>query len=126
MLGFAILRLGMDARIKAVYATTEMSARSAADAGIAQAVGLLNKKIESEIVWDETDIPSAETKALPNCNASYSFKIGGDSTDGYTVMSVGQANGKLKTITTELKLKGLYDYAIFAGICRLATEGCRW
>jgi hypothetical protein len=114
ILGLAILRLGMDARIKAAYATSEMSARSAADAGLSQAIGLLNKKIESEIVWDDSDLPSSEETLLPNCNASYSFTIDGDSDSGYTVKSVGEANGKVKTVSTALKLKGLYDYAIFA------------
>ena len=41
--GIALLRLGMNARINAVYATSGMSARAAADAGLIQAGALFRQ-----------------------------------------------------------------------------------
>jgi hypothetical protein len=114
ILGVSLLGLGLNARMDAVRDSAQMSACTGADSGIAQAIHLMNKKVESEVVWDETDIPSAENVDLPNCNSNYSFKIAGDPTAGYAVESVGRSGTHEKTIIADLELKGLHEYAIFA------------
>jgi hypothetical protein len=114
IVGASLLGLGINARMDAVRDSDQMSARAAADSGVAQAVHQMNNKIESEVVWDGSDIPSVEDIYLPNCNANYDFLITGDPSTGYKVESVGRSGSQEKTIVADLELKGLYEYAIFA------------
>lgn len=114
IIGVSLLGLGVNARMDAVRDAAQMSARNGADSGIAQAIHLMNEKIESEEVWDESNIPAAEDIDLPNCNSNYSFGISGDPVAGYSVKSVGHSGSYEKTIVADLELKGLYEYAIFA------------
>ena len=114
LIGTGLLGLGLNARMESVRATSQMSARTGADSGVAQAIHLMNKKVESEDVWDESKIPSAENINLPNCNSNYSFAISGNPTSGYAVKSIGRAGLCEKIIIADLELKGLYEYAIFA------------
>lgn len=114
LIGTGLLGLGLNARMESVRATSQMSARTGADSGVAQAIHLMNKKVESEDVWDESKIPSAENINLPNCNSNYSFAISGNPASGYAVKSIGRAGLYEKIIIADLELKGLYEYAIFA------------
>ena len=112
--GVALLKIGINARITSVYASSEMSARAAADAGLSHALTLMNQKIEDEYIWDADTLPACPDTPLPNCQATYSFQISGNVDDGYKVISTGKTNLTEKTVISTLKLKGLFDYAIFA------------
>jgi hypothetical protein len=112
--GLALLRVGHNAKMKAAQATSEISARAAADAGMIQALSAMNKKIESELIWDASELPSSSDIPLPNCQASYSYQIKGDVESGYNIISTGSTQLAKKNTTSKLKLKGLFDYAIFS------------
>ena len=114
IISISLMSLGFHARMRAVRTGEEMSAQVAADAGLLHALGLLNRKIAEEAEWDDTDIPSEPTIYLPNSNANYGFTIIGDTENGYVVESTGLTGIAQKTVTSNLKLRGLFDYAIFA------------
>lgn len=111
--GMALLRLGLNARMQAHRATSGMSARSAADAGLIQAVHSLNEKLQTLEEWDITTLATPSEVYLPNCHGTYQYKLIGDSDSGYQIVSVGRSNQIERTVYASLKLKGLFDYAIF-------------
>jgi hypothetical protein len=110
--GIALLRLGLNARMQATRTTAEMSARSAADAGLIQAIRLLNTKLDTQEEWDVESLTSPLVQ-LPNCRADYRFKLEGDVDEGYEIVSVGRSGNAERTVHSKLKLAGLFDYAIF-------------
>jgi hypothetical protein len=114
IISVAILKIGTNAKIKAVHAASEMSARAAADAGLTKALALMNQKITTEYIWNPDDLPTCPEILLPNCRATYSFDILGDVDGSYQVVSTGKTQLAQKTVSSTLKLKGLFDYAIFA------------
>lgn len=114
IISISMMSLGLHARMRALRNGEEMSARVAADAGLAHAVTLLNRKITEEELWDDTALPSEQTIYLPNSKANYGFTIIGDTENGYVVESTGLTGIAKKTVTSSLKLRGLFDYAVFA------------
>ena len=112
IVGISLMSLSSHARTRAVRTADELSARVAADAGLIRAISMMNKKLEQETVWDITDLPSIDEATLPGMNASYSFFVEeGDS--GYRVISTGQTLMNTKTVYADLRLGGLYEYAVF-------------
>ena len=114
IVGISLMSLGFHARMRALRTGEEMSARVAADAGLVYAVGLLNRKLSEEAEWDDAALPSEPTMYLPNSKANYSFIIIGDTENGYVVESTGSTGIAQKTVASSLKLRGLFEYAIFA------------
>ena len=112
IIGVAMLRIGTNAQIASVQAATEISARSAADAGLIQAIHLLNEKLEAHEEWDIGSLTSP-TVPLPNCRANYRFKLEGNPDSGYEIVSIGNSGNTEKIVYSKLKLAGLFDYAIF-------------
>ena len=110
--GMALLRLGLNARMQAHRATSEMSARSAADAGLIQAIHVLNAKLDAQEEWDIESLASPVIQ-LPNCRADYRFKLAGDTDTGYEIVSVGRSGNAERIVYSQLQLAGLFDYAIF-------------
>ena len=113
IIGISLMSLGLHARMRALRTGEEISARVAADAGLVHAVCLLNRKISEEVEWDDNNLPSEPTIYLPNCKANYGFLITGDTENGYVVESTGLTGIAQKTVTSKLKLRGLFEYAIF-------------
>ena len=112
--GVALLKIGTSAQITSAYAASEMSARAAADAGLSHAMTLMNQKLQEEYIWDQDTLPTCSETPLPNCQAAYSFEILGDVSAGYEIVSTGTTNLAEKVVSTTLKLKSPFDYAIFA------------
>jgi hypothetical protein len=114
LVGVSLMGLGVNARLSAVRTTTQMSARMAADSGIIQAIHLMNEKLASGSITKGTELPSAPATYLPDSTANYTYTVTGDQESGYNIVSVGHSGQMQRTIKTGLKLKGLFDYAIFA------------
>jgi len=109
LIGLALLRLGLSARIQSIRTTDTISARCAADAGIIQAMRLMNKKIAEETTWNNDNLPTMTNVPLPYADASYSFKIGGYPGSGFLITSQGQAGAAAqKTIYRRLGVKSLW------------------
>jgi len=110
-MGTGLLRLGLSCRIFAIRTTSDIMARCAADAGLTMALFRMNEK-KQQVLWDGSTLPQAIDEKLPNCDATYSYTVTGDLTNGYSVTSVGRANQAERTVYATLRLKGLFEYAI--------------
>ena len=113
IMGQGLLSLGLNRRIFATQNSSGVVARCAADAGLTKAVLEMNEKLIAE-TWNDSSLPQATNQTLPGCNATFSFQVTGNSSSGYTVTSTGNSNRAQRSVTATLRLKGIFDYAIFA------------
>jgi hypothetical protein len=111
IIGTNLLLLGTHSRITSIDQLQDMSARSAADAGLERAVQEINNAVISK-TWSAGTLPSASQVLLPYSNAVYSVTSTYDGTDGYQIVSVGTDRNRTRTVRTALRLKGLFDNAI--------------
>jgi hypothetical protein len=72
----------------------------------------MNEKKQQVGLWDGSTLPQAIDEKLPNCDATYSYTVTGDLTNGYAVKSIGRAGQAVRTVYATLGLKGLFEYAI--------------
>jgi hypothetical protein len=111
--GFGMLRLGMEKRMRAVRTTAEISARAAADAGVTKAIFEMNKNLD--LGWDFNNMVSPATNVFPNANASYTYTITEIANDAeYEIASVGQSGLASETVSANVVVQGIFDYAIYA------------
>ncbi|MHC4154822.1 MAG: DUF7305 domain-containing protein [Planctomycetota bacterium] len=108
IIGLVLIRLGGDARVRAARTVADMRARAAADAGLTQAIRLMNKKLVDELVWDNSVLPSAKDETLPNGNASFSYTTEGDQHIGFLVISTGQSAFASRTVYTRLSIESMW------------------
>ncbi len=121
IMGIGLLNLGMQSRNMAVRTSTGIIARSSADAGVTQALYMLNRRLKTNS-WGDSVMPHAENVQLPFCNSSFSYKTDkyavrmadGDYEDLYFIESVGKSGLSQKKVGCTLELQGLFEYAIFA------------
>jgi hypothetical protein len=111
--GFGILRLGMEKRMRAVRTTAEISARAAADAGLTKAAFELNKNLE--VGWDFYNIVSPVTEVFSSANADYTYTIEEITNDAeYRITSTGHSGLTSETVTANAVVQGTFNYAAFA------------
>lgn len=108
LLGLAMVRLGSNARLNAIHTTNAIIARTAADAGITQAVSMMNLKLAAEGAWDNTTLPGITDETLPGANAKFSFSIQGEPKPGFMVTSVGNSGFAQRVIHSSLKVESLW------------------
>lgn len=116
IVGMGLLELGAHSRIFAAQRANEISARCAADAGLAKALFEMNEKIKAK-PWTDSGLPNALNEMLPNSDAIYSYTTTTSIVDGnnvYTVESIGKSGNATKQVTCTLDVEGLFEYAIFA------------
>ena len=114
VMGLSLQRLGSGARMQAVWATTQITATAAADAGFTNAMYEMNKNLDVK-PWNFSDITSPMGEVLPNTNANYTYtveKIVKDSE--YKITSIGRSGRAAKTVSATVKVQGGFDYPIFA------------
>jgi len=90
----------------------EIASRTAADAGLTRAVLEMNRKLKIK-PWDK-DLPFAINECLPYCAATYNYTVAGNSESGYTIDSLGQAGVFTRRLNASLRLKNIFEYAIYA------------
>jgi len=114
LVGLGLLRIGLEARMMAARTTAEMSARTAADAGLTKAVFEMNKNLNVR-PWNFSNLISPTGNALPGTNASYAYKIEGITKDAeYKITSIGQSGRAAKTVSATLVIQGAFNYAVFS------------
>ena len=111
-MGSGLLSLGLNSRIFSLRTTSDIVARCAADAGLTMALFRMNEKKQQAGLWDGSTLPQAIEEKLPNCDATYSYTVTGNLTNGYSVKSIGRANQAERTVYATLGLEGLFEYAI--------------
>ncbi len=110
--GVGLLSLGRSSRIFSIRNASDISARCAVDAGLTKALFQMNKKLEADS-WDGSTLPQATDEVLPNSDATYSYTVTGDITNGYTIESTGKSNQAERKINTALQLQGPFESAVF-------------
>ncbi len=105
----------LDVRIRTWTARTisEIASRTAADAGLVKVVAEMNEKLKAK-PWADSNLPQVTDECLPNCDATFSYSIVGDANEGYTASSVGRTGLFERKVNAVLKLKSLFDNAIYA------------
>jgi hypothetical protein len=111
VIGIGLLSLGMHGRLFAVKTASDISARCAADAGLTKALFEMNEKLKVT-PWDNTTLPQATDEVLPNSDATLSYTITGDITNGYTIVCTGKSGLVEKTINAILQLQGPFEPTI--------------
>ena len=111
-MGGGLLSLGFQSRSYAVRITNEIGARCAADAGLTKAIFEMNEKLKVK-PWNYDVLPYTTNELLLNCDATFSYKVGVGDGD-YYVESIGHLAQTDETVSAALRLKGPFEYAIFA------------
>ena len=114
IVGFGMLKLGLDTRTMAVRTTTQISARAAADAGLTKATFEMNKNLSVK-PWGFDNMASSGNRVLLGTNASYTYKIEEINNDSeYRITSIGRSGSAAKTVSAILVVQGTFCYPIFA------------
>jgi hypothetical protein len=111
VMGAGLLDVGLRSRIIAVRTAQGIAARSAADAGLTKAIHIANESLRTK-AWSDSSPPYATNERLPNCDATFSYKVGAHSMSSSVVQSVGQCGPVTKSVSAALRLKGLFEDAI--------------
>jgi len=111
IIGTGLLALGTQSRITSINQVQDITARSAADAGMERAIQEINNAVISKS-WSGSLEPIAAQVALPNSEAEYSVKTVYDAADGYRIVSVGTDRNRTRTLEATLRLRGLFENAI--------------
>jgi len=93
--GTGLLSLGVGTYRRAVYASQETAARSAAEAGAAKALFAMKS-------YSGGALPSATNESVPECSGTFSYTVTAGTPDGYAVDVTGQAGNVTKTIHARL------------------------
>ena len=116
IVGVGVLSVGMHSRMRGVRTSSEIAARSAADAGLAKALFTLNKQLELK-TWSDTSLPYVTNERIPNSDLSFSYNVAktktADGNDLYTLACAGKSGRSQKTVNATLELKGIFEYAIY-------------
>ena len=115
VMGGGLLSLGFGSRVFALRDAQQIQARSAADAGLTKALFEVNKILQTNS-WNNPSMPRATDEILPNCAATYSYKIVANSLKTknaeHYVTSIGKSGQIVKTVYVTIALKGLFDSSI--------------
>jgi hypothetical protein len=111
-IGVGLLSLGLNSRIFAVRTTSDIVARSAADAGLAKALFEMNEKLKVK-PWDGDALPGATNVNLTNCDAVFSYAVTGGAGGNYTIQATGNSAQAQREVSCNLQLRGPFEAAIF-------------
>jgi len=115
MMGTGLLSLGMQGQFTAIRAGTELKAMTAADAGLTQALFMMNQLIKDR-TWNDFHLISVQERELPNADAAFSYEIGPESTgvlkSQHFITSMGTSGHSRKTVQANIGLKWLFESAI--------------
>jgi len=114
VMGLSLQRLGSSTRMQAAWATSQITATAAADAGFTKAIYEMNKNLNVK-PWNFSNVTDAVDVALTNANADYTYTIEEIVEDSeYRITSIGQSAWAAKTVSAAVKVQGGFDYPIFA------------
>lgn len=111
-MGVGLLGLGMKGRIYSIRTASDIAARCAADAGLTMALYQMNEKLKIK-PWNDSSLPEAANQSLPYCDAVFSYTVTGNSSDGYTIESIGASGNAERKIVCVLKPQGPFEFAVF-------------
>jgi hypothetical protein len=108
ILAMAMIQLGYHARMLAVRSVQGISARCAADAGLAEALYRMQCKLLRETGWDSDTLGRTDTAALAG-NAQYTWNILGSDPYAYEIRSTGTLALSTKTVHAAIEVGSYWD-----------------
>ncbi len=116
IIGAGLLGVGSHSRMMGVRNSSQIAARSAADAGLTKALFTMNQQLADK-TWNDSSLPSALHERIPNTDLSFSYNVAktttADGNDLYKLSCVGKGGRFQKTVNATLELKGIFEYAIY-------------
>jgi choice-of-anchor A domain-containing protein len=116
IIGVGVLSVGTHSRMLGVRTSSEIAARSAADAGLTKALFTMNQQLADK-TWKDNQLPSVTNERVPNTDLSFSYNVAktttADGNDLYTIACVGKGGRYQKTVNCVLEMKGIFEYAIY-------------
>jgi hypothetical protein len=116
IIGAGLLGVGSHSRMMGVRNSSQIAARSAADAGLTKALFTLNKQLEKK-TWNENNLPHVTSERIPNTDLSFSYNVVkdtlADGNDLYTLSCAGKSGRFQKRVNCTIELKGIFEYAIY-------------
>jgi len=110
ILGMSMIQLGFHSRVMAVRNVESIKARAAADAGMVEAIFLMQKKLIDEPIWDNSTLPAAtDVAANPDdtgCTFSYTVDPNGS---GWDVTSTGTCSNQSRTMHARLSVGSYWE-----------------
>jgi hypothetical protein len=113
-IGTGLLSLGLYSRMTTARTSHEIGARCAADAGLTNAVYVMNQKLIAGN-WSDSTVPSVADATLTSCDATFSYKVVAKSITSnrdFDVACIGRSGRITRQINATAKLKGLFESAI--------------
>lgn len=107
--GTGMMAVSQQSQVRSVRFSQDLSARTAADAGLAKAVHEMNQLLESDSLAT-AQLPYEENMTLINSSATYSYTITGDPANGYTILSTGRVQSVQKTVRAVLVIRRQSPY----------------
>jgi hypothetical protein len=113
IIGIALLTLGFNRRLFSIRANQQIAARGAADYGLTKAVHEMNLRLPTVTAPypAESSVQVPGSNAGSNATSTYSYAVTKDS-GIYYVQASGTCGSTTKTVTCELRLKSVFEYAI--------------
>ena len=113
IIGIGLLTLGFGRRLYSVRSNNQVAARCAADYGLTKAVYAMNIWLQgshSSPLPYESSVTISGSE-VDDCNVTYSYTVTNDG-GTYKVQAWGTSGPITKTVLCDLRLKGLFEYAI--------------
>ena len=110
LLGAGMLSLGYGSRMNAAVSTYFIDARTAADAGLQDALYQMNLNFKGLGSWPASPSP---VKSLPNSTSKYFFSVSDIGSGHFQVDSEGTSAGKIRKVHAITDYASMFDYALF-------------
>lgn len=117
ILGWGMLQMGFGSRVNSAISVSGITAREAADAGIAKALYEMNAAFPGTD-WN----PDPDPVTLPNSNASYDYRIDPNGED-YLITSTGTSNRNQRTVYGITDMTSKYDFGLLVTDFIMLREG---
>ena len=87
LLGWGVTSLGLQGQIFSIRTSTQIKAKVAADAGLTKALAEMNQLLMKSPFGVDSSLPSVTDEVLPECDATYTYAVVGDTASGYNIQS---------------------------------------
>lgn len=111
--GLAVLGLSVQARLHTIRAGREQAAQTAADAGLAHALHLMNRDLQSSPSNFTVSTPDSGMRDLDGTDAQYRFTVSGTWTSGLYLDATGTCGECVHQVHAAIRPRGLFEYAVF-------------
>jgi hypothetical protein len=111
IIGLALIKLGSSARVQAIHSQLTIDAKTAADAGLTKAAGLMRKKLQDEkYAWINSTLPAEVNVVIAGTDpiAKYTFAVAGNFNNGWDIAATGTVGNLQRTVHKKVKVKSAW------------------